>query len=464
MFGNRLNRAEHPSLDIYDRNSNGAYSTLSLMGLLLLCAAVWFVRDTLTYHPSLWQELKRGDFSALWQSLSLPTANAAELANPSLDYSREINRYLAQEKFDLLEQFVTELRGKRERMIGGEWKLSAFYAGLRPAKVMNQAEWQSHLARLHNWSRLQPQSVTPLIALGDNMAALSSGVTSAEAVKQLTTKQSQVLSEGLTLTERALTTAQNAQLKDPQLYVTLLELGRLHGVTLEQLTAWFKAGTSIEAEYPYLYSNYAAYLLPHWYGQTGQSENFLATSLAQLPQGKANTLYFFAMSDLLRRAKREVAEPKLFPDLKLLQSGFNETEKTYGTDLLLLNQAAQSFSGTTDFATANRAFFQLAGRWDARIWVSQNDFNEFRNRAERGADQSLWFTANFKVILMSLYLIGLLGARFLLGQHARLVTQAMTVTVLAGLLLDGQTGIFSDTFYWTRDRIDELSEIINRYI
>ncbi|NOT59534.1 MAG: hypothetical protein HOP19_04830 [Acidobacteria bacterium] len=449
------------SLDIRDRNAQGAYSNSALFGLIFLCAAVWLIRDVTTKHPSLWAELKRGNFAALGQSLRSASRADIEPADAVPSYVREINGLLQRERFDLLASMATELRARHERIAGGDWKLAVFYQGLRPVQSLSQNEWQIHLAKLRRWSETQPRDVTPLIALGQNMAALSSGVQSAADLRGLPAAPREVLKEGLALVERALSLSGGAQAQDPHLYATMLELGRLQNLPLAQVTQWYKQGTAIEPYYFYLHSAYAAHLLPHWYGNAGQSESVLANAAAQLPDKKAAAVtYLLAASDLIARARREKPAYQFDPQVSLLTEGLEEAEQKYGGDLTLLNRAALAFSLTSHRAVTQQLFARIAGRSQPEIWGTQHAFNVAAGDAEQAANRSLWFGIDHKVLLMMGYALALLAARLWMKNYSRAVTNALTVTVLGVLLLDGQSELLNPWLYWVRDQIQALSDII----
>src|SRR5439155_1565611 len=71
--------------------------------------------------------------------------------------------------------------------------------------------------------------------------------------------------------------------KDGEAYSLLLGVARAEGWSHEQTRAIFDAGGAIDPTYVWLYSAMAEYLLPRWYGKSGDVERFAAEVAKMLP-------------------------------------------------------------------------------------------------------------------------------------------------------------------------------------
>ena len=161
----RPSAASAAVLDKREAKPNNSYSNTRLVLLFVALALVAYVHEIFKNRPQLLKELKQGNLAILWASGPPKAVSPDPLRHPVEDYVAEIHSYFLEEKFDVLDQIVAQLRARKDRFPGGEWKLKAFYQGLRSAA----GEARGNLGRLSKWAKEHPVSMTPMVAMVDNL-------------------------------------------------------------------------------------------------------------------------------------------------------------------------------------------------------------------------------------------------------------------------------------------------------
>src|SRR3954462_15113975 len=72
-------------------------------------------------------------------------------------------------KYEELEALATKYRKSQEHTPDGFWKLNYVFGGLSIPRASTDEEWEAHLNALREWIRARPKSITPRIALADEL-------------------------------------------------------------------------------------------------------------------------------------------------------------------------------------------------------------------------------------------------------------------------------------------------------
>lgn len=441
------------------------FSDAKLVALFLLCATVAYANHIYRTRPDIVKELKKGHVSALWQSGNDAQLAADPLRRPVEDYAAEIHRYFAQENFGVLEKLVATLRANKQRLPGGEWKLTAFYRGLRPnyAEQQTPGLWQANLDKLDKWAEQFPESATPLIAMVDNFAQFAEPLQTKADLNNLPPARRQQINEGVALGEQALKTADATDAKDPHLYAAMLELGRVAGWNKAKFDELYHAGALVEPSYQHLHEAKAVYLLPTWYGTTGESEEFTQDVAEEVGGAQGQQLYFLVSQNVLSRLPQENLALTRF-SLGNAKDGFQSLEKSYGMDTKTLNENARLLARNGDLVGADTMFKRIGGNVDAAVWQGKAEFETARSKAtQAGGGGDLGVFGDFKTALLGVYGVGMIVARNFLGAAAGPVTSALTVGALTGVSMEfNQQEKFNEIINYTREQIETLAAIIER--
>jgi hypothetical protein len=127
--------------------------------------------------------------------------------------------------------------------------------------------------------------------------------------------------------------------------------------------------SNVEPGYFYIYNQYANYLLPKWYGQHGDSEDFLKSSSDRVGGPEDDFIYFQIARDLnCCRAQQQM------PDLSWdrIKRGFAALEKLYGSTNQQLNAFAFMAVRQGDSETAQQLFTRIGDNSDEVVWGSKD--------------------------------------------------------------------------------------------
>lgn len=453
------------SLDKRDaRPAGNMFSDFKLFALFALCATVAYANHIYRNRPDVVKELKQGHFSALWQSGNGTQLTADPVRRPVEDYAAEVHRYFEQENFSVLEKLVATLRANKQRLPGGEWKLTAFYRGLRPnyAEKQTPALWQANLTKLDKWAKQFPDSATPMIAMVDNFAQFAEPLQTKADLNTLPPARRQQINEGIALGEEALKAANASEAKDPHLYASLLELGRVAGWNKAKFDELYNEGALVEPNYQHLHEAKAAYLLPTWYGTTGESEEFTQTVAEEVGGAQGQQLYFLVTKNALSRVPKDSFALTRF-SLGNAKDGFQSLEKSFGVDTKTLNENALLLARNGDLAGADTMFKRIGGNVDTGVWQGKSEFESARSNAAQASGADPGVLGNYKTALLGVYGVGMILARNLLGAAAGPVTSVMTVGALTGVSVEyNQQEKFNEIINYTREQIETLAAIIER--
>ena len=448
----------------HNNKSRNLYSNAKLATLFTLCVIVAFISDTYRNRPQTFTELKRGNIAALWQTKQNAKVAVDPLRRPVDDYAAQVHTYFEGENFAVLEKLVAQLRTTKQRLTGGEWKLAAFYQGLRPSSAEKEdpVRWRANLNRLGKWAKQFPNSATPLIAMVDNFAEFAEPIKTKEELENLPTSKRQLLKEGIETSQIAIETAQASQTKDPHLYASMLELGKLANWDRSKFEQLYQAGVELEPTYQHLHQAKATYLLPTWNGRLGESEQFVQ-QLAENTGGQTGQqLYYLVATHATEKIPDNATDQVRF-SLGSIKEGFKSLESTYGVDTKTLNTQGRILARQGDLAGAQTMFDRIGSNYEPSVWRSKSEFSSMQATASQTQGNDLGAFGNFNTLLVAAYGVSLLLSRSYLGELAGPVTNALTVGTLTGVSANlNQQEQLNELIRYTKETIQQLADIIDR--
>jgi len=301
--------------------------------------------------------------------LAIGTANDQAFA---LDLVQKLNA----EKFDDLDQIAAQLRRDKTRVRGGYWKLAMFYGYLdRP--LLNDKDSVDHLEHLRHWVAARPESITARIALARSLhrwawVARGNGFANTltpEMVKLFTERSRESLS--------VLESAEKLGTMDPEWYLQMMAAG----VALEwdhtRMQSVFDRGVAFEPGFFYLYTSYANYLLPKWYGKPGDAANFAKESADRVGGDDGDILYFRIATVLVSRSNGNFPVDEL--DWHRILHGYTMLNQTYGAVWGYVNQLAYMAYKFNDREVAQQQFALVGNHWLPAVWRDKLFFDRARD-------------------------------------------------------------------------------------
>ncbi|HEY6621121.1 MAG TPA: hypothetical protein VIY68_16360 [Steroidobacteraceae bacterium] len=275
-----------------------------------------------------------------------------------------------------LDTLAQQLQQQRSRFKGGTWRLHVLYGTLSSpgSATATDAAWKAQIAKLEQWAQLSPASPTPRIALAQTYLrfawkARGHGFSSTVTQEGWTLFRERVQSARATL-EQSAAVAGNS----PHWYL------EMQGVALDQ--QWDRASFDALAEralahepgYYYFAVSESNYLLPKWYGKSGDTETY-AAEVADRIGGDEGDAVYFQIAAAINCCNRTQAPALSWPRVR---RGFAAIESLYGSTNHERNVMAFLAVRNGDSATAQQMFARIGNDWSESVWKSKAAFDAAR--------------------------------------------------------------------------------------
>jgi hypothetical protein len=299
-------------------------------------------------------------------------------ASDDLSWSQQLEAKLVAEKFGDLDQIADQLRRDKTRVRGGDWKLALFYNVLdRP--LLNDKDSVEHLEHLRHWMNARPESITARIALARSLHRWAWVARGNGFANTLTPQMVQLFTERSQESLAVLEGSEKLGVNDPEWFLQMMSAG----VALEwdnaKMKSIFDRGVALEPGFFYLYTNYANYLLPKWYGKPGDSSAFARESADRIGGDDGDILYFRIATILVKRGDGNFPVDEL--DWHRILHGYTMLNQTYGTTNGHVNQLAFMAYKFGDKEVAQQQFSIIGNRWSLGVWRDKQFFDRIRDWA-----------------------------------------------------------------------------------
>ena len=297
-----------------------------------------------------------------------------------------VNRMCAlfeDKNWDELEKIAEELRIKKLRFPSGRWKLEAFYKGLsNPEKVVGSHDWNSLITGLQEWKAAKPASITPVILLGEAYISYGWEARGSGYANTVTKDGLRLFKDRIAKARQYLEAAEKMPTNDPETYCALLTIARAQGWSRSDCEALFREAIQIEPNYHNTYFTMAAYLLPRWYGKSGDVERFAEQSIELCPE-EGNAIYARIAWNLAYYVRINRFFDEYSFSWPRMRQGFQELQKLYPKSLRNLTAFCLFACIAQDCDTARELFGQMKGKCDKDVWINQDYYRKCKEWAER---------------------------------------------------------------------------------
>jgi len=313
-----------------------------------------------------------------------PAAPATEAAGDDSSvheggWKHTIEVDLVAEKFDDLDRMADEYRRDKSRLPGGDWKLRAFYEIL-DAPQLTDKDSVEHLDHLHHWMKLRPESITARVALATSLTRWAWVARGNGLANTVTPEGWRLFGERAGEAYVVLEGSRDMKIMCPQWYTEMMTVGLAQGWDISRVQEVFARGIQFEPDYQYLYTQYANYLLPKWYGKSGDSSAFAKTSADKLGD-RGDLLYFQIVGSLIHQGngKLQVANEEI--DWPRVQRGYASLIAAYGQNRHRANQLAYMAFRFRDREVAQQQFAYIGDKWSLNVWKDRKLFDRARDWA-----------------------------------------------------------------------------------
>ncbi len=304
-----------------------------------------------------------------------PADDVSEIdSQPARVFRTTVREAFNREDFAQLESIATTVRGEKSRFTGGQWKLNAFYGTVQgPGSLTSSdAVWMAHIERLKRWVAAFPESITPRVALAQayiRYAWKARGNGFANTVTEANWKQ---FGERIASARSTLEQAKAMAANDPQWYRSMLTVALAQGWQRADEDDLVQAAIAAEPDYYSVYVAHAEFLLPRWYGKTGESEEFVRSSADRVGGQSGSVIYFMIAQTLDCCGSRNMLPALPWERVK---EGFSALEGLYGSTNYQRNVMAYLAVRNHDEEFANRMFTRIGDNWNETVWKTKANFN-----------------------------------------------------------------------------------------
>jgi hypothetical protein len=226
------------------------------------------------------------------------------------------------EKFADLEAMAKDLRAKDVRC-GGWPMLYLFYQAMTTASDTSDAGWQKHFDRLERWQKSQPNSVTPLVVLGESYLNYAWQVRGQDLAARVPKEAWPKFEARGAKAGEYLAQAETIG-ADPETYTALIGVAQVQGADPVDVIKLVEKGRQLSPRYIPLYGSAAICMLPQWSGDELGVQKFAARMQRELGGDLGDEVYFrIALQAIMDRAdqyllgRRGISYADLQPGIKV---------------------------------------------------------------------------------------------------------------------------------------------------
>ena len=303
-------------------------------------------------------------------------------------YASTIAGILKEDKFEELDCLADHARSAKERFPGGTWKIHELYAGLyEPVQYpvhATQDDWNDLLGHLQHWVTARPKSTTARVALARAYLTYAHDARGSGYANTVSDSGWKLFGERTAEAKRILDEASALPTRCPEWYVDMLLVAQNQSWDPAQARSLFEEAFKFEPGYYYYARVLAAYLLPKWSGEAGDTEKFLQETADRIGGDQGDIFYFQVAS-----ASYVICGCEDNPHLswERIERGFEASEKRYGVSTLNLNRIAYlaAHFDKTDPILADKFLTRIGDQWDEETWKRKEDFDMVKKWAAYAA-------------------------------------------------------------------------------
>lgn len=194
--------------------------------------------------------------------------------------------------YDELERIADDYRNSKATFANGEWKLSVFYDDLSYYLYQTPEEnWVNRLNKLKEWVAAKPDSITARVALAECLDGYAFHGRGAAYANEVQEDQWRRFKERLDEAQGVLDQAKSMQQKCPGWWAAYLRLAVGLEWDRDQYNEFLASAIAYEPTYNVYYYRAAWYLLPWWFGEEGDWENFAKSAADHVGGNDGDILY-----------------------------------------------------------------------------------------------------------------------------------------------------------------------------
>lgn len=276
-----------------------------------------------------------------------------------------------------LEALAGELRTSREQLDGGTWLLSLFYEHAVDVPTEYEPGTRA-VAFYEKWARDRPQSITAQVCLVYALARYAWNARGNGYADTVSEARWRHFNERLARARKVLDRAGELPEKCPGLYTAAQRVALGQGWDRVDYRRLVGDAIAFEPTFGQIYTNTCYWLLPRWYGEPGDFEQWIADEANTYPPEERDLQYarFVWMADRMRVSSEMVFAPDRL-DWARTKRGFAKWLERMPDNLMVRFEFTALALLANDRKTAAEQFRATGGKYYPARW------NEERFEAAR---------------------------------------------------------------------------------
>ena len=230
-------------------------------------------------------------------------------------------------QFEKLEKIATDFRTSKEEFSDGEWKLSVLYDGLSYyLKNASEENWVNRLEKLKQWVQKKPNSVTAHVAMTECLVGYAFFGRTQKWSRDVSENQWKLFYDRMNEAIDVLNEVKGSRENYPE-WTAAYQRITFGNWDRGKYETQFKEAISKEPTYNMCYFRKALTLLPWWYGNPGEWEQFARAAADKVGGIEGDILYARIVWFLDSRVPGPILAETPSIDYKRVFKGANEIAK-----------------------------------------------------------------------------------------------------------------------------------------
>lgn len=283
------------------------------------------------------------------------------------DFVKVYREDFLQGDWQSLAEAIDTAREQESRFLDGTWQLPLLYrAGESPEQVTDYRRWQ---ATMDAWETAEPDSLARTIIEAKELTGEAWDLRGNEPASSVTEAGWAGFKAKLADARAKLEAVPEAERDSPQWYSVMQTVALGQGWSKSEYFELLDQGKSRWPEYHPFYFSAAHFLLPRWYGVSGEWEQFAAAQADASPEG--DQLYARIAWSQTNRYRNLFEQTAIeWPRMK---AGFQELLKRYPESNWNLNHFAKFALDARDVETVVRLWPELQDQQHPSVWKYANE-------------------------------------------------------------------------------------------
>lgn len=310
----------------------------------------------------------------------LLTTSCTQHDASDVNLSRNVESALAAQRFDELERMAREYRQLDQRLPGGNTKLYHYYAGLGGAVGQyslggyeSKIAFDEKLRVIEKWLTHNSKSTAAHLARAQLWLSHAWDVRGDGHADTVTDGQWKLFEEALREVDQSLQGVDPQD--DPHAYFVLMSMTQGQKSPRPRMDELYRAAVMRFPTYYHYYPQRALSLLPRWYGEKGEINDYVK-SLVRVPGGDDGLIaYSYVAAKLVHFHWRDKLYAETGLSWPLAQASFYAREKRYGLRIKDWNVLCELAIAGRDQQAAKEALQHIGDQWDPDLWKEKQYFD-----------------------------------------------------------------------------------------